>query len=227
MNNVIYRTIKCSNKWDGNEFKLFTLVWRQNSIFKLHTVFWNLLYQPGKFSALISVRILFHLWVIYNTTVMRRDSRFGAGIVWGTIPIVFPISWVAVPGCSRNGYGTSPNLWVQKKFVKLRQSTQDTRLRPTEFFWEFFSYSPFDLFRNLGNVFLSHFWIKCVLRLTVPGIFRRISQTAAIFLLFLEVAMILRETSVSSEDWIGVFIFQPKVIISSYEGKMLSINANS
>ena len=107
---------------------------------------------------------------------MGRDSRFGTGIVWGTIPIEFPVSWVAVPGCSRNDYGTSPNLWVQKKFVKLWQSTQNTRLCPTKFFWEFFSYPPFDLFKNLGDVFLSHFWIKRVLRLTVPGIFRCFSR---------------------------------------------------
>ena len=33
------------------------------------------------------------------------------------------------------------------------------------------SYSPFSLFRNLGDVFLSHFWIKRVLRLIIPGIF--------------------------------------------------------
>ena len=112
---------------------------------------------------------------------MRRDHRFGVGIVWGTIPIGFPVSWVAIPRCSRNGYGRSPNLWLQKKFVNFRQSTQNTRLRPTEFFWEFYSYSPFDLFRNLGDVFLSHFWIKRVLRLTVPDIFRCSSQNCRQF----------------------------------------------
>ena len=72
-------------------------------------------------------------------------------------------------------------LWVQKRFVKFRQSTQNTRLRPCEFFWEFFSYFPFDLFRDLWDEFLSHFWIKSVLRLTVPGILRCSSRHCCFF----------------------------------------------
>ena len=103
---------------------------------------------------------LFRLPEWWEETIASGQGSFG-----GAIRIGFPVSWVAVPGCSQNGYGTSPNLWVQKKFVKIRQSTQNTGLRPTEFFWEFFSYSLFDLFRNLGDVFLGHFWIKRVLRL--------------------------------------------------------------
>ena len=112
---------------------------------------------------------------------MRRDHQFGTGNVLGTIPIGFPVSCVAVPGRSRNGYGTIPNLWVPKKFVQFRQSTQNERLRPTEFFREFPSYSTFDLFRNLGLVFLSHFWIKRVLWLTVLGIFRCFSRNCRSF----------------------------------------------
>ena len=112
---------------------------------------------------------------------MRRDSRFGLGIVWLTILIGFPVSWVAVPGCSWSGYGKNPNLWVQKKFAKFRQSTQNTGFRLPEFFWEFLSYSPFDLFKNLADVFLSHFWIKCILRLTVPGFFRCFSRICCQF----------------------------------------------
>ena len=110
------------------------------------------------------------------TRTMRRESQFGKGIVWGTILSGFPVFWVAVPGCSRNGYGTSPNLWVQKKLVKFWQSTLDTRLCPTEFFWEFFSYSLLDLFRNLGDVVLSQFRVKRVLFSTVPSTFRRFSR---------------------------------------------------
>ena len=115
---------------------------------------------------------------------MRRNDCFGTGIVWGTIPSGFPVFWVAVPGCSPNGYGTSPNLRIQKKFIKVRQSTQNTRHRPAEFFRKFFSYSPFDLCRNLGDVFLSHFWIKCVLWLTVLCIFRRFSRNCRYFSFF-------------------------------------------
>ena len=117
------------------------------------------------------VRVLFYLWVVQLTRMMRRQSHLGAGIVWGAIPSCFPVFWIAVPGYSRNGYGTSLNLWVQKKFVKFRQSTQDTRPCPTEFFWKFLSYPPFDLFGDLGEVMLSQFMVKRVLRSTASSIF--------------------------------------------------------
>ena len=52
----------------------------------------------------------------------------------------------------------------------------DAWLRPADFFWKFFSGSPFNLFRNLGDVFLRRFRIECVLRLTVPCIFRYFSR---------------------------------------------------
>ena len=43
-------------------------------------------------------------------------------------------------------------------------------------FESFFSYSPFNLFRNLGDVFLSHFWIKFILWLIIPGLLRCFSR---------------------------------------------------
>ena len=155
---------------------------------------------------------------------MRGEHRFGTGIIQGTIPSGFPVFWVAVPGCSRNGYGTSPNFWVQKKFIKLRQSTQNTWLRPAEFFWKFFRYSLFDLFRNLGDVFLSHFWIQCVMWLTVPCTFRCFSRNWANFLLFLKVATVLREkfSQLWRLNW--SFIFITKVLISSYFEEKVSLN---
>ena len=48
---------------------------------------------------------------------------------------------------------------------------QDTRLCSTEFFWEFFSYHPFDLFRNVGDVTLSQFRVRHVVWSTVPSTF--------------------------------------------------------
>ena len=57
----------------------------------------------------------------------------------------------------------------------------------------FSSYSPFDLLRNLGDVILSHFRDKCVLYSTVSSTFGCFSETPASFLLFLNVAMRLRE----------------------------------
>ena len=130
------------------------------------------------------VSVDFCLWAVNLTRMARKWPRFGAGIVWGTIPKGFPVSWIAVPGWSRNGFGTSPNLWVQKKLVKLWQGTQDTWLRFAKFFREFFSYSPFDLLGDLGDEILSQFRVKYILLLVFSGVFL---ETAANFLMFLKV----------------------------------------
>ena len=103
-------------------------------------------------SASTPVRVVFCLWAVELTKVMRKIPHFGVGIVWGTIPSGLPVLWIIVPGCSRNSYGTSPNLWVQKKLVKLWQGTQDTWLSFANFLREFLSDSPFDLLRDLGDV---------------------------------------------------------------------------
>ena len=97
----------------------------------------------------------FCLWADKMTRVGRKVPHFRAGIVWGTITSDLPVFWIIVPGCSRNGYETSPKLWVQKKLVKFWQGTQDTWLRFSKFFWEFLSCSAFDLLKDLGDVILS------------------------------------------------------------------------
>ena len=74
--------------------------------------------KPVIFFLCIIVRVVFCLWAFNFNRVARKVPRFGAGIVWRTIPSGFPVFWFVVPGCSRNSYGTSPNLWVQKKLVK-------------------------------------------------------------------------------------------------------------
>ena len=125
--------------------------------------------------------------------MVTEVTRFGAEIVWGTIPSGFPVVWIIAPGSSRNGYGTSPNLWVQKKLVKFRQGTQDTWLRFAKLFREFLSYSAFDLLRDLGDVISSYFRVKYVLPSTASSAFSCFPETAANFLLFLNVAMRLGE----------------------------------
>ena len=139
------------------------------------------------------VRVIFCLWAVQMTRVVRRVPHFGARIVWGTIPSGFLVFWIIVPGCSRNGYGTSPNLWVQKKLVEPWQGTQDTCICSAKFFWEFLSYCAFDLLKNLGDVILSQFRVKRVLFSTVSSAFRCFLETAASFLLFPNVAMRLEE----------------------------------
>ena len=124
---------------------------------------------------------------------MRRERRFGTGIVWGTIPSGFLVFWLPVSRFSRNGYVTSPNLWVQKKFIKPRQSTQNRWLRPAELFWKFLATLPaissetWEMYSwaiSGSSVFCD--WLFLV--------FSSVSlETAANFLLFLKFAMILRE----------------------------------
>ena len=108
------------------------------------------------------------LYNLYNTRVVGREHCLWTGIALRTIPSGLPILGVVFPGRSRLSYGTSPNLWVQNKFIKLRQSAQSTCFRPAEFFGEFFSEPPFNLFRFLRDVLLSYCRIECVFRLTVP-----------------------------------------------------------
>ena len=105
-------------------------------------------------NSLALVRVDFCLWAVKMTKVVKKVPHFVAGIVWGTIPSDLPVFWIIVPGCSRNGNGTSPNLWVQKELIKLWQGTQDTWLRFAIFFWDFLSFSAFDLLRDLGDVIL-------------------------------------------------------------------------
>ena len=71
------------------------------------------------------VRVGFCLWAIELARVMRKKPHFGIGIVWGAIPMSFPVFWISVYGRSLNSYGTGPNLWVKKKLVEFRQGTQD------------------------------------------------------------------------------------------------------
>ena len=114
-------------------------------------------------------------WVENTASVLRSPSeRSSSGC---------PVFWVIVPGCSPNSCGTSPNLWVQKKLIKLKQSTQHTWLRPADYLWKFFSDSLFNVFTNPGDVLLCNFWIKCVLRLTVPCFFRCFSRNFRSFYL--------------------------------------------
>ena len=151
----------------------------------------------------------------------RREYRFGTVIAQGTIPSGFPVFWVAAPGCSRNSYRTSPNLWVQKKFVKLRQSTKirdSVRLKSFERFLV-----------TLPSIF-SETWD--MYSWAIPGssmfcdwlflVFSRVSlETASNFLFFLNVVMIPREKFCQLWRLNWVFNFITKGNISSYyEGKV-------
>ena len=82
------------------------------------------------------------LWATELARVMRKIPHFGIVIIWGAVPMNFPVFWISVSGCSLNSYGTSPKLWVQKELVKFRQGTQDTWLRFAKFLREFLGYHP-------------------------------------------------------------------------------------
>ena len=113
-------SIICTQFWWFQRIKRWIIAlskWMKSSLLFWHLTNW-----------IIIVRVVFCLWAVKMTRVMRKVPHFGVGIVWGAIPSGLPVFWITVPGNSRNSYGTSPNLWVQKKPVKLRQGSQDTWL---------------------------------------------------------------------------------------------------
>ena len=155
----------------------------------------------------VTARVGFCLWAVNLTRVAKKVPRFGAGIAWATIPSGFPVFWIVVPGCSRNSYGTGPKLWVQKKLLKFCQCTQDTWLCSAKFFWEFLSYSAFNLLRNLRDVILSQIRVKRALSSTVSVLSGVSLETAANFLLFFNVTMRLGEKFYQRWRLNFVFIF--------------------
>ena len=145
---------------------------------------------------------------------MRKDKRFGTRIVWGTITIGFPVSWVAVPGCSQNGCRTCPNLGVQKKFIKIRQSIWNTRLRPVFLVtlpsissetWEMYSWAV-----SGSSVFFD--WLFLVL----SGVSL---ETAANFLFILKGALILMENFCEGWRLNWSFVFNKDIDLLLLWGK--------
>ena len=99
----------------------------------------------------------------------------------------------------------SPNLWVQKKIIKFRQSTQNAWLRPAKFLWKLFSDLPFSCFRNFVVVFFAIPGLRVFCYCLFP-VFSCVSlKNSDNFLLFLNVAIILREKIVSCEDSFDFF----------------------
>ena len=163
---------------------------------------------------------LFPLWIVQVTRVVGREHRFGTWMAQETIPSGFPVFWVVVLECCRNSYGTSPNLWVQKKFVKLRQNTQDKWLRPVQHCGKFFFWTPPSIFSETRQMYS---WV-------IPGcdwlflVFSGFSlEIAANFLLFLNFVNVLRDRFCQLWRLKWVFILITKANISSYyEGKVLT-----
>ena len=114
-----------------------------------------------------SISELFRLPEWWKETTASGQGSFGERSSLGSR---FPASlFLDFPGTTTEHIrtcGFRRNSSSLDKAPKIRDSV---RLNSFE---SFFSYSPFDLLRNLGDVTLSHFWIKCVLWLTVPWIFR-------------------------------------------------------
>ena len=151
--------------------------------------------------------------------MIGREHSFGTGFAYRAISSGFPLFWVLVRGKSRNSYGTNSNLWVQKKVIKVRQSTQNARHRPAESFWKFSSDSPFNLFKNLGDVLLSHLWIKCVLRQTVSCIFRCFSRKCRQLYLIPQSCHDSEGKDLSVVKTELIFYSITKANVSFYEGK--------
>ena len=91
----------------------------------------------------------------------------------------FPESlFLVVPGTATEQARTCGFRWNSSSINRAPKIRDSVRLNSFE---SFFSYCRFDLFRNVRDVFLSHFWIKRVLRLTVLDIFRHFSRNCRYF----------------------------------------------
>ena len=165
-----------------------------------------------------NLRINFQLWVIKFARVIRRESRFETGIVQGTIPSGFPVSWIVfldVPGTATEQVrfcGFRRNSSSFDRAPKIRDSVPLNCLEiflitlPSissetweMFFWAISGSRPFGdwLFLVFSGVTL---------------------ETAASFFFFLKVAMILREKF--RQQWrLKWFFIVPSDDLLYYEGK--------
>ena len=85
-------------------------------------------------------------------------------------------------------------LGVSEENRQVRTKHQKARLCPAKFLGKSVSDPSFNFFRNLGDLLSSHHRNKWVLWLIVPCFFSGVFlETAANFVLFLNVAMILGE----------------------------------
>ena len=128
-------------------------------------------YQTGSISF---VRSLVCVWVNWMTGLTDGGFHFRMRIILGTILIWFLVFHVCLPECSRNDSGVRPYLWVQKKLVKFRQSTQNAGVCPAELLGQFLGDSAFNGLRNLCDMcdlFLADSMNGRVSWLAVPRMF--------------------------------------------------------
>ena len=81
-----------------------------------------------KRASLFSTTVICHIWVWIHELGRQvdRDTYFRGTFFLGGVHIRFLVSFARFPGSSRNGSGLCPNWWIQKKFVYVRQSVQNT-----------------------------------------------------------------------------------------------------
>ena len=94
---------------------------------------------------------LFRVWVNWMAALTNKELYFTMEMILGTITGWFLVSCFRVPGCSGNGSGVCPYLWVSEKIIRFGQITQNAGLCPAEFLIVF-NDSTFNLFKNLCDV---------------------------------------------------------------------------
>ena len=85
-------------------------------------------------------------WARVLCSLAAEDACFRMWITLGVVLICSLVFHVCVPECSRNGSGVRPYLWVQEKFVYIRQSTQNAGLCLAELLGHF--YSSWDIIKK-------------------------------------------------------------------------------
>ena len=120
------------------------------------------------------------------------------------------------------------DLWAQKKILKLWQVTQDSRLCPAEFLWEFFKSISLLFLQKLEKYTLEPFLGQLCSVTECSWCFQVfLSKLLLVFSYFLTLPCYWGKNSVSGDDWIDVLFFITERICFYCEGKVFSQNENS
>ena len=150
------------------------------------------------------------VWVNWVAGLIDWGLRFRMGIILGTIPSWFLVFYIRVPGCSQNGYGVCPYLWVQKSNSSNLDRAPKMRDSILLNIWEKFLVTLPSISSQTWVIYTSLILGMDVYRdWPFPGCsFCVFLDMITSFHLFLNIAIFRREKLPnSSEDWIIIFLF--------------------
>ena len=111
------------------------------------------------------------VWIYRLGRRVDRGTYFRRRIFLGGVLVRFLIFFVRFPGSSRNGSGLCLNLWIQNKFVYLRQSVQSTAFCRIELPKSFLCHPAFYVLWCLGDTVVVVLRNSCDSWLALPRVF--------------------------------------------------------